>query len=491
MYNTKKFDNGLTLVHCGMDNVRSVAIGVYVKAGSAQESKENNGIAHFTEHLLFKGTKKRSAFQLVSEIEDIGAVINASTSKEVTNYYTSSLSEHAEQCMDILSDIFFNSTFPDDEIEKEKGVVLEEIAMCDDTPDDVCFDVVADAFYQNHPFGRPILGPSENVKRFTKEDIQSFMADFYTSDSTVISIAGGVSFEKAVSLTEKYFLNGFVNQKQNRKDIPQNVPVSSLATKFKQIEQANVVLAFPSLPLGHELEIPLAIMNIALGSSMSSRLFQKVREENGFAYSIYSYPNVYTTDGYFVIYFGSAKEKVKNALKTIKKELDVFLSEGITDNELNRAKEQLKSSFVMSRENTKGVMSAIGRSQLLRGEVVTVDQQLEKISKVTKEDVLRTSKFVFDFEKVVISYVGKKTTADLLKRLSRGRIWKQKTNLKQFFICRKSLTVTSSKTVISKTLLPNNGYKSKLLLWFQNLPNLLTKLISNGGKIQKKSIILS
>ena len=223
MYNTKKFDNGLTLVHCGMENTRSVAIGIYVKVGSAQETPENNGIAHFIEHLLFKGTTKRNYFELVSEIEDIGAVINASTSKEVTNYYTSSLSEHAEECMDILSDMFFNSTFPEEEIEKEKGVVLEEIAMCEDMPDDLCFEVVSDAFFRNHPFGRPILGPSENVQRFTKKDIQSFMTDFYTSDSTVISIAGGVSFDEAVRLTEKYFLNGFKNHKQNRKYRQSNI----------------------------------------------------------------------------------------------------------------------------------------------------------------------------------------------------------------------------------------------------------------------------
>jgi predicted Zn-dependent peptidase len=322
--------------------------------------------------------------------------------------------------MDILSDIFFNSTFPEEEIEKEKGVVLEEIAMCDDTPDDVCFDVVAEAFFPNHPLGRPILGPSENVKSFTKEDIVAFMSDFYTPDATVISIAGGVDFDKAVTLCEKYFMTGFKNQKQNRSELPINEPKSTLATKFKQIEQANVVLAFPSIPLGDELEVPLSIMNIALGSSMSSRLFQKVREENGFAYSIYSYPNVYLKDGYFVIYFGSATEKVKDALKTIKKELDFFLSEGLTEIELKRAKEQLKSAFVMSRENTKGVMSSIGRSQLLRGSVISVDEQLDRISAVTLDDVMKSAKPVFDYDKVVISYVGKKTTADLLKSFIKG-----------------------------------------------------------------------
>lgn len=420
MYNTKKFDNGLTLIHSYMESVRSVAIGIYVKAGSAQETEKNNGIAHFIEHLLFKGTKKRNAFELVSEIEDIGAVINASTSKEVTNYYTSSLSEHAEHCMDILSDMFFNSSFPDEELEKEKGVVLEEIAMCEDTPEDVCFDLASEAFFPNHPLGRPILGPSENVKSFTRYDIESFMADFYTSDATVISIVGGVDFEKAIALTEKYFASKFKNFKQNRKELPKSSPNSCLITKFKPIEQTNVILAFPSLPLGHELEVPLAIMNTALGSSMSSRLFQRVREDNGFAYSIYSYPNVYIKDGYFVIYFGSAKEKMKNALKTIKAELDLFLKEGITDIELNRAKEQLKSSFVMSRESTRGVMGSIGRSQLLRGSVISVDEQLDRISKVTKEEVLEVSKLIFDYTKVVIAYVGKKTSADLLKTFLKG-----------------------------------------------------------------------
>lgn len=420
MYNTKRFDNGLILVHSHMPHVKSVAIGVYVKAGSAQENDNNNGIAHFTEHLLFKGTKKRSAFELVSEIENIGAIINASTSKEITNYYTSSLSEHAEQCMDILSDIFFNSVFPEDEIEKEKGVVLEEIAMCDDTPDDVCFELASAEFFKDHPFGRPILGSSENVKSFTKADIEAFMADFYTQDSTVISVAGGVEYKETVRLVEKYFLNQFKNKIQKRSDIPKNIPTVKFATKFKQIEQANVVLAFPSVPFSHELELPLALMNITLGSSMSSRLFQKVREENGFAYSIYSYPNTYTVDGYFVIYFGAAKEKVKQALKAIKSELDIFIKDGVTEVELSRAKEQLKSGFVMSRESTKGVMSAIGRSQLLRGEITTVDEQIKKIEMVTLNDIKKAALSVFDYTRMTISYVGKKTTADLLKIFTKG-----------------------------------------------------------------------
>ncbi len=420
MYNVKTFDNGLTLVHSEMPFLRSVAIGIFVKAGSAQEKESNNGIAHFTEHLLFKGTKKRSAFQLVSEIEDIGAVINASTSKEVTNYYTNSLSEHAEQCMDILSDIFFDSTFPEEEIEKEKGVVLEEIAMCDDTPDDVCFELASTAFYENHPLGRPILGPAENVRAFTKKDIEDFMSDFYTPDGTVIAIAGGISYEESLKLTEKYFLKRFEKKAQSRKELPENKLSAKYVNKFKPIEQANVVLAFPSFPFSHEYEVPLSVMNIALGGSMSSRLFQKVREENGFAYSIYSYPNTYMNDGYYVIYFGAAREKVKDALITVKKEIDTFIKGGITNEELSRAKEQLKSGFVMSRESAKGVMNAIGRSQLLRGKVVTVDERIESIEKVTLDDVKKVAKEVFDYSKMTISYVGKKTATDFMKIFKKG-----------------------------------------------------------------------
>ncbi len=420
MQNVKKFSNGVTLVHTQIPAVKSVAIGVFVKVGSSAETDKTNGIAHFIEHMLFKGTTKRNAYQLVSEIEDIGAVINASTSKEVTNYYTSSLSEHAEECMDILSDIFFNSTFPVEEMEKEKNVVIEEIAMCNDTPDDVCMEIAASAFFSDNAYGRTILGPAENIKRFTEADIREFMSKYYTADSIVIAIAGEMDFDTAVSLTDTYFTQKFGDKKQDEIIIEQNYPKQRYVNKEKDIEQSNVAIAFPAFPYGSEHETSLLVLNIVLGSSMSSRLFQKVREEKGYAYSIYSYPCTYTKDGYFLIYFGSAKEKVEDALVTIKTELDLFLRDGITDVELKRAKEQLKSSFVMSRENTKGVMSVSGRSYLLRGYVHDIEEQLKMVESVTKENVMDTAKRIFDYDKVTLSYVGQDVDEGLLKIFLKG-----------------------------------------------------------------------
>ncbi|MBQ2714681.1 MAG: insulinase family protein [Clostridia bacterium] len=420
MYNVKKFSNGLTLIHSSIPAVKSVAIGVFVKVGSSAESDNTNGIAHYIEHMLFKGTKKRTAYQLVSEIEDIGAVINASTSKEITNYYTSSLSEHTEACMDILSDIFFNSTFPIEEMEKEKEVVLEEIAMCNDTPDDLCMEIAASAFFSDNAYGRTILGPAENIKRFCAQDLRDFMDKFYTPDATVVSVAGEIDYEYCVSLVDKYFAQPFSEKYQHPINIAENNPTKRFVYKEKDVEQANLSLAFPSFPYESEFETAIPIMNIILGSSMSSRLFQKVREEKGFAYSIYSYPCTYLKDGYFLIYFGSAKEKVRDALITIKKELDEFLLSGVTDKELARAKEQLKSSYVMGQESTQSVMRMAGRSYLLRGSVRSLDEQLNLIQKVTKEDVLEVSKRIFNYDKMTLSYVGKEVDEDLLNIFLKG-----------------------------------------------------------------------
>lgn len=420
MYNIEKFENGLTLIHSKIPAVKSVAIGVFVKVGSSAENDSTNGIAHFIEHMLFKGTKKRSAFDLVSEIEDIGAVINASTSKEITNYYTSSLSEHAEACMDILSDIYFNSTFPEDEMEKEKEVVLEEISMCNDTPDDLCMEIAASAFFSDNEYGRTILGPAENIKSFTSSDLRKFMSSHYTADATVISIAGDIELSNAYELCDKYFSRLFDDRKKEKVVIALNNPIQRFVQKDKDVEQANVSLAFPSFPYDSEYEMAIPILNIILGSSMSSRLFQRVREEKGYAYSIYSYPCTYIHDGYFLIYFGSAKEKVKDALITIKKELDVFLRDGVFDAELNRAKEQLKSSYVMGQESTQSVMRLAGRSYLFRGSIRSLDEQLELIKKVQKEDVIEAAKKIFDYDKMTLSYVGREAQDDLLKIFLEG-----------------------------------------------------------------------
>lgn len=414
MYNIKKFDNGLTLIHAKNPTVKSVAIGVYVRVGSSAEDDRTNGIAHFIEHMLFKGTDRRNAYQLVSEIEDIGAVINASTSKEITNYYTHSLSEHTEECMDILSDIFFNSVFPEEEMEKEKNVVLEEIAMCNDTPDDVCMEIATSAFFSDNAYGRTILGPAENIKAFTKDDILKFMSDHYTADATVISIVGDVEFSEAVEYSQKYFADKFTSNTAKEIVIEQNFPKTRYVYKEKDIEQANVSVVFPSLSYAEDGEIELQILNVILGSCMSSRLFQRIREEKGLAYSIYTYPGAYLKDGYFLTYLGTSTDKVKDALVTIKHELDAFLKDGITDAELKRAKEQLKSSCVMNNEDTRSVMRIIGRYYLLREEIYSMDARLQAIESVTKADVMNVAKKIFDYTKVTLSYVGQNVDKELL-----------------------------------------------------------------------------
>ena len=414
MYNVKIFPNGFTLVHCHIPTVRSVGIGVFVRVGTSAENDNNNGIAHFIEHMLFKGTDKRNAYQLVSDVEDIGAVTNASTSKELTCYYTNSLSEHAERCAEILSNIFFDSVFPEEEMIKEKNVVLEEIAMTEDSPEDVCIDLAVENFFESNAFRREILGTPESVSNITRADILEFMAKYYTASNTVLSIAGEVDFDRAVKLCETYFVNKFKYTDKNGVVVDKCVPVSRCVKKVKDIEQANVSMIFPSISYKDEREYAMHVLNVILGSSMSSRLFQSVREQNGYAYSIYSYPGAYTTDGYFLIYFGTSPDKVCNAIKLIKRELDTLKKEGITDVELNRAKEQLKSSLVMNAESSLAVMRFMGRSYALKGEILEIDDRLQKVKSVTKEDVQNIVNYVFDYDNMVVTYVGRERKEDLL-----------------------------------------------------------------------------
>ncbi|MBO7156670.1 MAG: insulinase family protein, partial [Clostridia bacterium] len=239
------FANGLRLALCPMEHTRSVAIGVYVGAGAANETKDINGISHFTEHMLFKGTQKRSAFDIANEMESIGVQINAFTARHMTCYYTISTDEHTEHCMDMLSDIFFNSLLSEDEISRERNVILEEISRYEDDPEDVCNEGLASVFYGDTPMGRPILGSRENVKRFTSKDIRDYMAKYYVPQNTVISMAGSFKVEDAIALAGKYFENHFKNLTFNHVD--EDVQThSAYFEKVKPTEQANVAFAFPS-----------------------------------------------------------------------------------------------------------------------------------------------------------------------------------------------------------------------------------------------------
>lgn len=408
------FSNGLKLALCPVGHTRSIAIGVFVGAGAANETKERNGIAHFTEHMLFKGTEKRSAFDIANEMESVGAMINAFTARHMTCYYTVSTDEHTERCMDVLSDIFFNATLLDEDVDKERNVILEEISRDEDDPEDVCTEGLATAFYGDSYMGRAILGTRENVQGFKAKDIKSFIDDFYVASNTIISISGHFDEDKIIALADEYFAKKF----KAGKDISQLDKVdtySALFTKNKDTEQANIAFAFPSYSFEHKKREVVSLLSNVFGGGMSSRLFQNVREKQGLAYEIYSIASADLKVGSFSIFIGTNPKNSEKATLAIREEIDKLKKDGITEQEFNKGVQQLKSSLVLGAESTLALMRANGRNMVMQGKMFDIDERLDVINSLTLDDVRQAIDYIFNYENVSASYVGPSVDADVFK----------------------------------------------------------------------------
>lgn len=410
-----KFSNGLRLINKYMPATRSVAIGVFVGVGSANETPEMNGISHFTEHMFFKGTKKRSAFQISETVDSFGGNINAYTSKQMTSFYTVSLDEHMDKCLDVLSDIFFNSQFNETELIKEQKVVLEEISMVEDTPDDLCLDLSVTSYYGKHPLGSPILGSRENVLSFDRQKLRDFVGEYYNANNTLISIAGNIKDEKAYKSIEKFFAKKMSSEGTVPPPLSRADRKPSIITKFKSNEQANIAIVFPGLEFNHRYEMALLLMNSVLGGGMSSLLFQRIREQYGLAYSVYSFPSSYINNGSFTIYCGTNKEKVKQAVKEIKNVINKLIAKGISEREFNRGKEQLKGGLVLGQESSSAIMNASGKTGIMKNEFFNIDRRLQAISELTIDDIHEVIKMIFDFKNASMSYVGPEINFDLMQ----------------------------------------------------------------------------
>lgn len=411
------FPNGLRLALCPMTQTRSIAIGVFVGVGAANESKERSGIAHFTEHMLFKGTARRSAFDIANEMESLGAMINAFTARHMTCYYTISTDEHTENCMDVLSDIFFNSSFDDKELDKERKVILEEISRDEDDPEDVCSEGLAKVFYGDNYMGRPILGSRENVQRFNSKDVKSFVSDFYVPNNTVISISGNFNIDDIINLVDRYFSVKF-NLPKEIDGLEKILTNSAYFKKVKDIEQANLSFAFPSYSFDSPKRDVVSLISNVFGGGMSSRLFQNVREKNGLAYDVYSSVSANVNVGAFTIYVGTNPNTAGKATLAIKEEIDRLKKDGITDAEFNKGIQQLKTQLVLGSESSLSLMRANGRNMIMEGEPFDVSARLSTINSITKKDVDEAIKYIFNYEKVSASYVGPETDInvfDLIK----------------------------------------------------------------------------
>ncbi len=400
----KKYENGLRLVVKQMEGLHSVTVGILVGTGASAETDKEDGISHFIEHMQFKGTKKRNAFELSDAFDRLGAQVNAFTGKDLTCYYSKCTNEHLSACFELLSDLFLNSTFPEEEMEREKGVVCEEISMNEDTPEDLALDLLASAYYGRENYGRNILGTIQNVKSFTVEDIYHYKKARYCPENIVISFAGGVDKATAEALVESHF--GTLEQGKFEKRPPILQRMKKSLVKNKPIEQMHLAIAYPCLPRGDERQDYISALNGILGGSMSARLFQEVREKRGLAYSVYSYISAFEECGTQNIYAGVNPAHVLEAYDAVNEVVLDMKNNGVSKEEFLRSREQMKSGMLFSSESSNSQMLLYGKYMLYYNEVFDFDKKLKKINDMTHEDAQEVMSVLFDEKEKAVALVG-------------------------------------------------------------------------------------
>lgn len=391
--NIHRLNNGLRVVTEEIPAFRSVSFGIWVKAGSRDEQPSNNGISHFIEHMLFKGTPRYTAKDIADIFDGIGGNVNAFTSKEYTCYYAKVLDEHLPQAVEVLADMFFHSEFHPEEMEKEKNVILEEIAMYEDTPDDLVHDLAARTAFGEHPLAYSILGLEDRLKAMRPDDLRTYLNQKYRTDNTVVSIAGNIRPD-VLELVEKHFSAfGYAAAAPDKGTAP--VFQGDLIVHTKRTEQNHICLSLPGYPIGHPNIYAMILLNNMIGGGMSSHLFQEVREKRGLAYSVYSYHSSHTDSGLFTIYAGTAPGQTREVLEVTLDALQAIRDRGISDHELKRGKEQLKGNVILGLESTGSRMNRMGKNELLLGRHLTIDEIIARIEGVSHEDIRACIRHLF------------------------------------------------------------------------------------------------
>lgn len=411
MVKTTTLSNGLRVVMEQMEAVRSVSIGVWINAGSEYEDKSNSGISHFLEHMLFKGTEHRDAKQVAAEMDSIGGTLNAFTAKECTCFYAKVLDEDLPLAVDMLSDLLLHSKMDKEQIEREKGVVCDEIYMTEDNPEDLVFEVCSSKFFEGTTLERPILGTIDSVNAFKREDFIEYMKQHYSAENMVVACAGSFKEEELLKLLEKYFS---IEQRGEYHEAVEHIHSDGFRYQFieKDIEQVHICLTFPGFSLGTKEYYALTVLSNVLGGSMSSRMFQTIREEYGLAYSVYTYPISYRSVGSFAVYAGCGEKQGLEVLKLMLKELDSVIADGISEEEFTRCKQQLKGSFLLGMESTSSHMNAIGKCLLLQNKEYSQETTLSGIECVTIEDVKNIIPTLFSSARFAAAVVGRVTNQE-------------------------------------------------------------------------------
>ena len=402
---TTTLPNGVRVITETMPHVRSVSVGLWVGIGSRRETAEQNGLSHFIEHMVFKGTTKRSAEDIARSVDSIGGNLDAFTSKELVCFNTKVLDEHLPLAFDVLSDLVLNPLFREEDMAKEKGVILEELKMDEDNPDYLVHEIFSSNFWKDHPLGKPILGTRETVKRFDRSMMERYYSDAYSPANLVITAAGNLTHQMLANLAGDYFSGMKPRDPMAPERPPQTHARVALRNK-KALEQVHVCLGVPSYPLPHEDRFTCYVLNTLLGGGMSSRLFQNIRERQGLAYAVFSELNPYRDTGCLSIYAGTSIETVGKVIESILREFQTLKQERITDEELRRAKDHLKGSLMLSLESTSSRMSNLARQEMYFHRFFTLDELVESIEAVTAEDVQRIAQTFFDQKHIGLTVLG-------------------------------------------------------------------------------------
>ena len=418
MYQKTVLPNGVRIITEEIEHVRSAAVGVWVGAGSRDESEEYEGISHFIEHMFFKGTKQRTARALAESLEAVGGQLNAFTTKEYTCYYAKILDEDLDLAIDVLSDMFFSSLFDENEIEKEKNVVIEEIKMYEDSPDELIHDIFSEYVWNDHPLGKPILGTEESIRALSRDKIMAFLSEHYAPDNVVIAVAGKIKHNDIVAK----LADQFGTFRRGGRRVLEETPIGQTIERYqkKETEQMHIIMGVPGLGQDDEEIYAMHIFNNILGGGLSSRLFQEIREQRGLAYSVYSYHSTYVDTGLFAIYAGTSPNNTREVIECILEELMDIRQKGITAEELERTKAQIKGSLYLGLESVSSRMSRLGKTELTYNRVLSPEEVVEKLEKVTLEDVLHLIRRLWQKEKISIMTLGPSghevVFSDLLKQ---------------------------------------------------------------------------
>lgn len=395
--------NGLRVITEEIPYVRSVSIGFWIGVGSRSETTAGNGISHFIEHLLFKGTASRTARDIARTIDSIGGQLNAYTSKEYTCLYARVLDDHFTLTFELLADLLVNSRFESGDVDREKAIILEEISMYEDSPEDLVFDLLGETVWQHHSLGWPIIGRRGVIQDLGRENLLEHFGRFYTPENLVVAVAGNVTHHQAVAAVE----SALGGSAARRAPAPGAAPVFSqgAALKVKDIEQTHLCLGMPGKPMGDQDQYILLLLNSILGGGTSSRLFQKIREEHALAYSVYSFMSAYRDTGLFGVYAATSPGRAEEALGIILKECALLRDAGVTADELNINKEQLKGSLMLGLESTGNRMSRLGKSELFLEKILSPDEITARIDAVTVEDIAAMAAAVLQPQKAAFAAV--------------------------------------------------------------------------------------